>query len=153
MGVKKMTAVEKIQWDNLYQYVRSEILMYDKSQIIPPNLVLRLKGLRYGKYIENKAQEDRADYSYEIILYAFQISKPAIMNAMQSKTFESEMQKFNYICKIVESNINDVYIRLNKTKTSIEKTESVDTGVFEYEGGSYIQKTTEIKNPKLEDLW
>ncbi len=114
MSVTKMTETEKEQWRNLYQYIKKEILMYDNSQSIPSNLILRLKGLTKGKYIENKSQEDKANYSYDVILYAFQISKPMIMTAIQGKTFNTELQKFNYICKIVENNINDVYIRLNK---------------------------------------
>lgn len=153
MGRTKMTATEKEQWNNLYQYVKTEILSYDKTQAIPSNLILRLKGLTKGKYMENKTHEDKADYSYEVVLYSFQISKPAIMNALQSKVFDNELQKFNYICKIVENNINDVYIRLNNAKSSVIKTESVDTGVFEYKGGNYTPKTIENKNPKLEDLW
>ena len=58
-----MTSVEKEQWDKLYQYVKNEILLYDSSQSIPSSLVLRLKGLTKGKYMENRNTEDKADYS------------------------------------------------------------------------------------------
>lgn len=149
----KMTAVEKEQWDKLYQYVKKEILMYDESQSIPSNLILRLKGLSKGKYMENRSQKDKADYSYEIILYAFQISKPTISSAIKGKTFDTEMQKFNYICKIVENNINDVYIRLNNVKASVKKTQNIDTKIFENKGSKYSKKTVYVDNPKLKDLW
>ena len=149
----KMTAAEKEQWDKLYQYVKKEILMYDKSQSIPSNLILRLKGLSKGKYMENRSQKDKADYSYEIILYAFQISRPAIISALNGKTFDTEMQKFNYICRIVENNINDVYIRLNNVKASVKKTQNIDTKIFENKGSKYSKKTVDVDNPKLKDLW
>ena len=91
-----MTSIEKEQWDKLYQYVKKEILLYGDSQSIPSNLILRLKGLTKGKYMENRNTEDKADYSYEIILYTFQICKPSIMSALASRTFDSESYKFNY---------------------------------------------------------
>lgn len=148
-----MTDTEKEQWDNLYRYVKKEILMYDNAQSIPSNLILRLKGLSKGKFMENKSQKDKADYSYEIILYAFQISKPTILSAIKCKTFDTEMQKFNYICKIVENNINDVYIKLNNVKASVKKTQNIDTKIFENKGSKYSKKTVDNTNPKLKDLW
>lgn len=148
-----MTAIEKKQWDELYQYVKKEILMYDDTQSIPSNLVLRLKGLTTGKFIENKSIKNKANYTYEIILYTFQICKPIILSSLQGHSFNNESHKFNFICKIVEENINDVYIRLNSAKENSEKTKNIDTKVFEHKGGKYTKKTTEITNPKLNDLW
>lgn len=148
-----MTSVEKEHWDKLYQYVRKEILLYDDSQSIPSNLVLRLKGLLKGKYIENKNIPDKADYSYEIILYTFQICKPEIMRAISNKVFSTESQKFNYVCKIVENNINDVYLRVKKLEKSDEKIDKLDTDILSHNRGKYQKKTEEIKNKRLDELW
>ena len=148
-----MTSIEKEQWDKLYQYVKKEILLYDDSQSIPSNLILRLKGLTKGKYMENRNTEDKADYSYEIILYTFQICKPSIMSALASRTFDSETYKFNYICKIVESNINDVYLRVMKAKKTEENIEAMDTSILSHDGGKYQKKTEELKNERLKELW
>lgn len=148
-----MTSIEKEQWNKLYQYVRKEILLYDKSQSIPPSLVLRLKGLRKGKYIENKKIEDKADYSYEIVLYTFQICKSTIMSSISNKTFQNEKNKFNYICKIVENNLNDVYLRVNRVKKLEENIENLDTGILSHDSGKYVKKTEELRNKKLDDLW
>ena len=148
-----MTSIEKEQWDKLYQYVKKEILLYDDSQSIPSNLILRLKGLTKGKYMENRNTEDKADYSYEIILYTFQICKPSIMNALASRTFDSESYKFNCICKIVENNINDVYLRVMKAKKTEEDIESMDTSILSHDGGKYQKKTEELKNKRLNELW
>lgn len=150
---KKMTSIEKEQWDKLYQYVKKEILLYDDSQSIPSSFILRLKGLTKGKYIENKKIEDKANYSYEIILYTFQICKPSIMNTLSNKTFENESYKFNYICKIVENNINDVYLRVKKAKKTEENIQNMDTKILSHKGGKYQKKTKEIKNKRLKDLW
>lgn len=149
----KMTEIEKQQWNDLYQYVKKEILLYDESQSIPSSLVLRLKGLAKGKYIENKNIEDRAKYSYEVVLYTFQICKPKIINAILGKDFNSEQGKFSYICKIVENSLNDVYMRLKQAKKTEEKTEGVNTENLSYKGAEYANKTEKIKNDRLNELW
>ena len=148
-----MTSIEKAEWDELYQYVKKEILFYDDSQAMPSNFVLRLRGLTKGKYIDNKNIEDKADYSFKIILYTFQICKPSIMRALSTKTFQNEMNKFNYICKIVENSINDVYLRLDKVKKSEETINSIDTNVLSHQSGKYQKKTEDVKNKRLNELW
>lgn len=148
-----MTSIEKAEWDELYQYVKKEILFYDDSQAMPSNFVLRLRGLTKGKYIDNKNIEDKADYSFKIILYTFQICKPSIMQALSTKTFQNEMNKFNYICKIVENSINDVYLRLDKVKKSEEAINSIDTNVLSHQSGKYQKKTEDVKNKRLNELW
>lgn len=148
-----MTSIEKEQWDKLYQYVKTEILLYDSSQSIPSGLVLRLKGLAKGKYIENRSIGDKADYSYEIVLYTFQICKPSIMSAISNKIFESESSKFHYICKIVENNINDVYLRVQRAKKSEENIDKLDTNILSHNGGGYQKKTGELRNKRLNELW
>lgn len=153
MRSKKMTSIEKEQWDKLYQYVKTEILLYDSSQSIPSGLVLRLKGLAKGKYIENRSIGDKADYSYEIVLYTFQICKPSIMSAISNKIFESESSKFHYICKIVENNINDVYLRVQRAKKSEENIDKLDTNILSHNGGGYQKKTGELRNKRLNELW
>ena len=70
-----MTDLEKKQWDELYQYVKTEILHYDSNQSIPKNIILRLKGMQNGKLMANKKTQNNAEYSYEIILYTFKICK------------------------------------------------------------------------------
>lgn len=153
MRAKKMTDTEKEQFDKLYQYVKSEILMYNKTQSIPQSLVLRLKGLAVGKFLENRNIEDKAKYSFEIVLYTFQICKPIILGAISNKNFESESQKFNYICKIIENNLNDVYIRVAKAKQTEEKIENMDNSNLLHSSAGYVQKTENNRNKKLENLW
>lgn len=147
-----MTDKEKQQWDDLYQYVRKEILMYDQNQAIPSSLVLRLKGLAKGKLMANNAIPNHADYSYEIILYTFKICKTKILTAIEGKTFNGEMNKFNYIAKIIENNINDVYQRITNAKKTQDKIESLNAENIYHDGAEYVP-TTAKENVKLKDLW
>ena len=75
------------------------------------------------------------------------------MKALQTKVFDDEKSKFNYICKIVENNINDVYMRVQKVNKSEENIEMLDTGILSHNGGKYQKKTVEVKNKKLDELW
>lgn len=149
-----MSNEEKQQWSELYQYVKKEILQYDEKQSIPSNLVLRLKGLKNGKLIANNNIQNNADYSFEIILYTFKLNKQNILNAISDKTFKNEMSKFIYITKIVENNINDVYLRVTNARKSQEKTTDTDISNIFYEGAEYQTKTQDNKViEKYKDLW
>lgn len=148
-----MTEQEKQEWDELYRYVKKEILQYDETQSIPSNLILRLKGLTTGKYIENKSIPDRAKYSYKIVLYTFQICKASILRGIAGKEFCNEMAKFNYICKIVESNLNDVYLRTQRANQAQTAISHQDTAVLSNRGSSYKGSATKEVNKRLEGLW
>lgn len=149
----KQKEIDKAEFDKLYQYVKTEILCYDSNQSLPRELVLRLKGLRTGKLIENKNVSDKAEYPYSIILIAFKICRPQILAGLAHNTFTDENHKYNYICKIVDSNLNDVYMRVQNAKKSEEKIINMDIGIFEHEGSEYKQKTKPMTNPRLKNLW
>ena len=149
----KMTEVEKKEWSELYSYVKKEILFYDDNQNIPQNICRKLKGIRTGKFIENRLIENQAEYPYKIILYTFQICRPRILAALSGKTFESEMQKVNYICPIVKNNINDVYEMVKRKERNDEKVENMDTEILTHKAAHYQTKTKELKNDKLKNLW
>ena len=149
----KMTEVEKKEWSELYNYVKKEILFYDDNQNIPQNICRKLKGIRTGKFIENRLIENQAEYPYKIILYTFQICRPRILAALSGKTFESEMQKVYYICAIVKNNINDVYEMVKRKERNDEKVENMDTEILTHKAAHYQTKTKELKNDKLKNLW
>lgn len=150
----KMTEEEKKQWDDLYQYVKKEILLYDSNQSIPSDIIIRIKGLKNGKLMANNKTKNNADYSYEIILYTFKMCKQKIFSAISNKDFNSEIGKFMYIAAIVENNINDVYIRVNNAKKSQEKTKNVIVDNIYNEGADYKKRTEESKvGNKFEELW
>ena len=74
MARKKMTEEEKMVWDELYTYVRKNIMGYDDNQALSSTMVLRLKGLLTNKFMENNNIQSTANYSYDTILNTFKYS-------------------------------------------------------------------------------
>lgn len=151
MAKKKMTKEEKMAWDNLYQYVKKNIMGYDDNQALSNTMVLRLKGLLTNKFIENNNIKDTANYSYETILNTFKYCSPDIQRVLRNINWSDEMHKFNYILKIVEKNINTVYMKMKKIEKTKEKIEEIDTTIANYTGVKY--KAKENKKDKFSDLW
>ena len=150
MARKKMSEKEKIDWENLYNYVK-KIMGYDKDQALSKNMVLRLKGLTTNKFMENKKIEDTANYSYEVILNTFKYCSPDIQRVFNSMTFVDEMHKFNVVLKIVERNINTVYMKMKKVEKSKEEAKSVMVEMPVHIGAEF--KPKEKKKDKFLDLW
>lgn len=148
----KLSKEELEQWNNLYAYVKKEILMYDDNQKIPTEIVLRIKGLCKGKAVANNCTKDNANYSFEILLYTFKLCKTKILTALHGKTFQSEVSKFVYISKIIEGNINEVYERVTTAKKIQAKMESIKVDSLYHDSAKYIP-TTVKENKKLKNLW
>ena len=147
-----MTEEEKKSWENLYYYVKN-LLGYDKNQALSNTMVLRLKGLLTNKFIENKNIESTANYSYEVILNTFKFCSPTINKALKTNSWTSEMHKFNYILKIVENNINNVYMRMKNVEKAKEEAENTVIDTANHTGAKYQKKTREVTNKLLNDLW
>ncbi len=150
--VRKMTKQEKEEWDALYEYVRTRVMGYDGKQKLEPYIVLRLKGLAEGKAIANRKTKATACYSYLLILNTFKYSMPDIRRAVSRIVFNDTRGKFNYIMRIVENNINTVYIRMkNAEKAKVEAQESDVSYAANYVNMFKAKKTNSTK--KLDDLW
>ncbi|NFT08111.1 hypothetical protein FDF26_13765 [Clostridium botulinum] len=150
--MSKMTIQEKEEWNKLYEYVKKDILKYDDKLVLPKILVLRLKGLKDGKFIANKKTKALGNYSFEIILMTFKINKYEIVNAIYDKNkFKDENHMINYLMAIIEKKINDTYSRMNRLKQSREKGESLEIATSENKA-EYKHKTKEIKNSRLKEL-
>ena len=151
MAKKKMTEKEKQDWEALYFYVKN-LLGYDENQALSSTMVLRIKGLLTNKFIENKNIENSANYSYEVILNTFKYCKLDIEKALRTSNFKDEHHKFNYILKIVEKNINTVYMKMKNLQKAKEEIETVDVS----HTANYIntfKSKEQKKNNKLEELW
>ncbi len=151
MARKKMTEKEKQDWDLLYTYVRKNIMGYDENQALSSAMVLRLKGLLTGKFIENNNTENKANYSYETILNTFKFCSPDIKNALRTNRFRDEQHKFNYVLKIVENNINNVYMRMKNIERAREEAKNITMEAPTHVGAEY--KPKEKKKDKFSDLW
>ena len=151
MAKKKMTEKEKQACEALYFYVKN-LLGYDENQALSSTMVLRIKGLLTNKFIENKNIENSANYSYEVILNTFKYCKLDIEKALRTSNFKDEHHKFNYILKIVEKNINTVYMKMKNLQKAKEEIETVDVS----HTANYIntfKSKEQKKNNKLEELW
>lgn len=147
-----MSEKEKKSWEELYYYVKFNVMGYDENQALSSTMVLRLKGLLTNKFIENNNIQDGANYSYDVILNTFKYCSPDIQRALRTNNFKDEMHRFNYILKIVEKNINTVYMKTRKSQELKEQTENVLSDIMTNEGAPYQRKSTNtLKN--LEDLW
>jgi hypothetical protein len=151
MARKKMTEEEKVAWDELYTYVRKNIMGYDDNQALSSTMVLRLKGLLTNKFMENNKIEATANYSYVTILNTFKYSSLDIKNVLRTNNFKDEMHKFNYILKIVEKNINTVYVRMKNAEKAKEEAQSTQVEIPIHTGAEF--KPREKKKDKFTDLW
>ena len=151
MAKKKMSEEEKVAWESLYMYVKSNVMGYDENQALSSTMVLRLKGLLTNKFIENNNIESTANYSYETILNAFKLSSLDVQKALRTNNFKDEMHKFNYILKIVEKNINTVYMKMKNLEKAKEEAKNLTVEMPTHTGAEF--KPKEKKENKFSNLW
>lgn len=150
MAKKKMTDQDKQDWEALYFYVKN-LMNYDENQSLSKAMVLRLKGLLSNKFMENNNIKSTANYSYQTILNTFKFCCPDIQKALKNNSFKDEQHKFNYILKIVEKNINNVYMRMKNAEKAKEEAKNVTIETYNHVGAEY--KPKEKKKDKFSDLW
>jgi len=138
----------------LCKYIEIEILQYPKGVTLKTKPCLRLKGLAKGIFMANNKTKSRGEYSYKVILYTFKAYKQVILQGFKNKeaSFNNDMHKFNYCMVIIEKNINDVCIRLEKARKSKEKAENLNLDNIKNKGAEYKTKTKKT-NDKLNNLW
>lgn len=146
-----MSKEESQDWEELYYYVKNNIMGYDENQALSKNMVLRLKGLLTGKFIENKNIKDISNYSYKTILATFKFCLPDIQRVLRTNTWKNEAHKFNYILKIVENNINNVYMRMKNVEKAKEEAKNTTVEAPAHMGADF--KPREKKMDKFSDLW
>jgi len=153
-SLNPMTEQENIDWIELCEYVHHQILKNDEDTLVNKRLVLRLKGLHEGKFMTNNKTKPMAKYPFDIILMTFKIHRFEIINAISNKNkFKDEAHIINYMMVIIESNINETYLRVKKVKKAQEKAESIELDIPDEEHkAKYTRKTKDITNSILKDL-
>lgn len=141
-------------WIALYEYVHDKVMNYDETIKLSKQMVLRLKGMTTGQFMANKKQKTNAQYDYKTILITFKMCLPAILQGFEGNktSFKNEMHRFNYAMTIIDNNINDVVMRLEKAKKAEDKTKKIKLDNQTHEGAEYTSKTKDI-NKELEGLW
>lgn len=150
---EKMTFEENQDWEELYEYVKKDILGYEVEQKLPQYITIRLLGLARGKHMANNRTVNNANYSYKTILNTFKFCSADIQKAIRTNNFSNEQHKINYVLKIIEKNINDVYIRMKSIEKAKKESESTVLNTVTYTGAEYQKKTKEVTNKLLDELW
>lgn len=143
-------------WKSLCEYVKKQILEYDDNMKFPTYLALKLQGLKKGQNIANNNIEQQAQYDDYTLLCAFKLCRNKIVNYLHSNAskIKDENHKINLITKIVEPEINDVYIRIQQNKQANSKLESssIDN---QFNKTAEYQSSNTVKpiGDKLKNLW
>lgn len=150
MTQEQKKAKEKQEWDELYQYFKRDIMGYDAEQALPKYAVLRLRGMKSGRFIANKEQTALADYPYSVILLTLKYIKPRLDDLFKVTKFNDEEHKINYVLKIAEANLNGVYNKLKQIKE--EQSRVVEVKVDDLP--NYVNKyETKKVDESLEKFW
>lgn len=131
---KKMSEEELRQWDALYSFVKYEVMGYDENMNLPQYLVLRLKGLTQGRHTPQTQDIAVQTYGYKVVLKTFEKQQGIIKWAIAHGKFNGENHKINWMMKLIENSINDVYLsmkdeenRLHTETTDLEKQKKSQT--------------------------
>ena len=109
----------------------------------PKYLALRLQGLKKGQHIANNNIDDQAHYDDYTILCTFKICKTKIIDYLHKNAtkIKNEQHKINLIMKIIEPEINDVYLRLRNAKRMSKHINEKSFDNQANEGAEYKKKT------------
>lgn len=145
---------EDSSWVELCEYVKKNILEYDDNMLFPKYLALKLRGLKKGQYIANNNCQKNANYDDNTLLCTFKLCKKKIVDYLHNndKKINDENHKINLIIKMIEPEINDVYMRLQTAEKIKSK---VENEAFENQSNTnagYVKKTKDV-NDKLKNLF
>lgn len=151
-SIKKNTEHE--QWLELCDYVHKEILGYDENMKFPKYLALKLQGIKRGEHIANNYIDPQAHYDDYTILCTFKLCKQKIVNYLHQNEgkIKDEQHKINLILKMIEPEINDVYLRLQKVKQVEKRVESKDFDNQLSDGAEYVKKSKDVSD-KMKKLF
>lgn len=101
--------------------IKGDIMLSPLPVKLAKEIVLAIRGLRRGKFIDDNNVEDMAIVPYEVILVTFKLCKSKIDKVIISKSFQTSILQWRYIHKIIRSNIPDIYKKYLKQKNAYKK--------------------------------
>jgi len=146
-----VTAEEKKEWADLYEYVKINVMGYE-DKVMPKQFILRLRGLADGKFMANKNVKAQASYTFKEILLTFKLSNAKIQDYIIRTSFSNEQHKFNGIMVIVESEINNTKAILERKDKSVKKSEAMDLSHQSSDQANYKTRGKITSNEKLKGL-
>lgn len=115
-----------------------DLLQYEEGQPFPRIIGRRIKELNF--------------YSYDVILKTFNECTPAIERAFRTKTFDSEIQRCNYMMAIISNRIVDVYRESQRAEKAIQ--EQREAAIPKNEDSYEIKRVEpQEKHSNIENLW
>lgn len=113
---KRLRDIETEQRNNLFDYVKYEIMNYSDEKKLSPSMINGLISLRNGKFVRKGDKLTEESYDYYVILTTFKAKKMDIVRSTFGKTFTDDNHKFNYIMVIIKNSINDVAKRIETVR-------------------------------------
>lgn len=148
-----MTDKEKQEFNRLYEYVK-KLMGFDSNQALTREMILRLRGLSQGKYMANNNTKATAHYEFSTIYNTFVFCSPDIQKAFRTKSFSNSGHKFNYMMKIVEGSLNDVYEREKRASKTHIVEKYIDNELRQtLENGFKPEEKKEHKTTIQDDWW
>lgn len=137
------------RWDRLYSYIK-ELYGYDNNQELSKYTIDKIKSISKGVYLNNN-KSSIVCYNYDVIFNTFLYKSNEIKYALSHNEFNDEKHKTNYIFKIIEPALNDVYIRMKKADKEMESL-NIDSYYVSYEN-NFQPRNKKNYNKKYDDMW
>ena len=75
LSEKELKDVETKKWNNLYDYVKVEVMGYTKEKQLTPSMRTKLLSLRNGSFVRKGVTMSKEGYDYDVILTTFKAKK------------------------------------------------------------------------------
>lgn len=130
--VKNMTfereyLVEETDWRKCYEKFR-ELLGYSSNDSLPNFAVMRIKGMRVGKFTPNGTNTTslKGGHSYDVILKTLMFCASDIRYAVATVNFKNEQHKINYCLRIVADKLDWMENKMESKKRTDEVMKSME---------------------------
>lgn len=133
--------VEEDWWDKCYLYAK-ELSGVKVGQNLSQHFVMRLRGLRVGKYYPagNNVKGIKRGYDYETILMTMKFASGAIRKALGEMSFQNDSHRIDYMMKIVTTNVNFIAGKVDASRVMNAKLKLMEIETKEEDRADYIKK-------------
>jgi len=163
--IKKKELEDAIKDKNQAELLSLEnyiIRRYFDGKSLNGAMVMKLQAIRSGRKHTSRGDiairgDNNKGYRYKMIHLCFELNKNTINSAIHGKLFKSNNHKFNYICAIVESELENVKDRLKQMKKDSLKltkiNEIAEYKYVEYQKENHKKTVNENNRSKFDGLW
>lgn len=137
----KERKTEQSDFDKCYLYFK-KTLDIPEDKALDEYAVLRLSGLRLGKFMPNgqNVRGLQRGYSFEVILTTMKFCSLTVNKAFSELSFTDQKHKVNFAMKIYIDNINFIDSKIRKLHKQEQMLEKLQPTQVEHELPKYIKK-------------